>query len=296
MDGFNVTRSIREHPVHCEMPIILCTALDGRADRLRGVEAGANDFISKPVDKTELRVRMTALLQMKDAQDRIMRYQAQLDEMVEVRTHDLQQAPNEVTAAQFDTVHLLAMAAESRDEQTAFHLERVALYCTVLSRALGLPEEPTDMLYHASTLHDVGKFGIPEAILFKTGALSPAERLEMQEHAKIGGNLLGHSSSPLLQAGAAIALTHHERWNGTGYPRGLAGEDIPLVGRICAIADVFDALTSVRSYKPAYTLEATRNMMCRAKGSHFDPELLDLFMEHFDEAVEIWERYQPKAE
>ncbi len=285
MDGFAVTRAIRAHPTCADVPVILCTALDSRADRLCGVEAGANDFISKPIDKTELRVRISSLLQMKDAQDALRCYQAELERTVARRTQELQDAHR-------DTIRRLALAAEYRDGHTAAHLERVGHYCVLLGGLLGQSEEQRDLLYHGSTMHDVGKIGIPDAILLKPDVLSAEERTAMQEHTRIGAKLLGGSSSPLLQAGELIALAHHEHWDGSGYPCGLAGDAIPLWGRICAIADVFDALTSARPYKPAYSLEETRTLMCQARGTHFDPEILDLFLDHFSEIAQIWGQYR----
>jgi len=306
MDGFAVTRAIRAHPTCSNVPVIICTALDSRADRLSGVEAGANDFISKPIDKTELRVRLSSLLQMKDAQDALRCYQAELEKTVARQTQGLQDALEEVKAAHCqtlrahqltqeahrDTVRRLALAAEYRDGYTAAHLERVGHYCTLLGRLLGQPEEQIDLLYHGSTMHDVGKIGIPDSILLKPDVLSPEERRAMQEHTRIGAKLLGGSRSPLMQAGERIALTHHERWDGGGYPCGLAGDAIPIWGRICAIADVFDALTTTRPYKPAYSLEETRTRMCQARGTQFDPALLDLFLDHFSEITHIWEQHR----
>ncbi len=288
MDGFAVTRAIRAHPTCANVPIILCTALESRVDRLCGVEAGANDFISKPIDKMELRVRMRSLLQMKDAQDALRCHLAELEETVARRTQELQAALEEVGGSHRDTVRRLALAAEYRDGHTAAHLERVGHYCALMGRLLGQPEEQIDLLYHGSTMHDVGKIGIPDAILLKPDVLSPEERIAMQEHTRIGAKLLGGSQSPLLQAGELIAFTHHERWDGDGYPCGLAGDAIPLWGRICAIADVFDALTSTRPYKPAYTLKETHALMCQARGTQFDPVLLDLFLDHFSEIAQIW--------
>lgn len=299
MDGFQVAQAIRAHPQCGRVPIIMVTALSSRQDRLCAVEAGANDFITKPIDRVELRVRTDSLLRMKCAQDAVERYQRDLEEIVETRTQALRdaltvaaQAQREAHAAHLDTVHRLAVAAEYRDGYTSAHLHRVSLYCTVLGRAAGLSEDEVETLFHASVMHDVGKIGVPDAILLKPGRLTTDEFDLMKQHTLIGTRILSGSTSPLLQAGETIALSHHERWDGSGYPGGLSGEDIPLAGRICAIADVFDALTSARPYKPAFPLERAFALMREGRGIHFDPHLLDLFLEHHDTIVAIWEQGQ----
>ena len=253
MNGFEVCAAIREGHACSDVPIIMVTALSGNQDRLRAVEVGANDFIAKPIDKTELRVRTDSMLRMKDARDQVKRYQGELEEMVRVRTQalelaleNLRELQKATTAAHLETVHCLSYAAEYKDEDTAMHILRMSHYSALIAKRLGRPRNEVELLLHASPMHDVGKIGIPDAILLKPGKLDAREWEIMKQHTVIGERILGDSSAELLQLGSLIAISHHERWDGSGYPNGLAGEDIPLCGRICAIADVFDALTSKR--------------------------------------------------
>jgi putative two-component system response regulator len=298
MDGFEVARRIRDDPQHGDLPIMMVTALSEKEHRLRAVEAGANDFIAKPVDRTELRVRTTSLLKMKAAQDAMKRHQAELEQVVDRRTSDLRLALREVAdaqqrthAAHLDTIQRLALAAECRDGQTAAHVYRVGHYCAVLARALGLGPDEVEIVRHASLMHDVGKLGTPDSILLKNGPLTPDERAVMQQHTLIGARILQGAASELLQAGETIVLTHHEKWDGSGYPKGLAGDAIPLYGRICAVADVFDALISKRPYKEAFPNERAYEMMQAGRGRHFDPSILELFFEHLDEITAIQDRF-----
>lgn len=302
MDGFEVARRMREHPTWGDTPIVMVTALSSKEDRLRAVQAGANDFITKPVDRTELRVRVASLLKMKAAQDALKRHREELEVMVAERTVDLRRALQDVVVEQekthrahLDTIQRLALAAEYRDGHTAAHIHRVAHYCVVLARALGLPSDQVETIHLASPMHDVGKLGIPDAILLKPGALTELERAVMQEHARIGARILSDSESTLLQAGEVIALSHHEKWDGSGYPNGLAGEAIPIEGRICAVADVFDALTSRRPYKEAFPNAEAYEIMRSGRGSHFDAQILELFFANLDDIVAIQQRFQDRA-
>ena len=298
MDGFELTCRIRAQDKNGDVPIIMVTALNSREDRLKAVEAGANDFITKPVDRYELQVRTESLLKMKAAQDAVKNHQSDLEHIVASRTADLQNAMNEVVLgrqqiyeAQLDTIHRLALAAEHRDEHTASHIHRVSHYCGLLAWALDLSADETEHLQQGSIMHDVGKIGVPDSILLKEGRLSNAEREVMQQHTIIGADILRGSSSKLLQIGEIIALTHHERWDGTGYPQGLKGEQIPLHGRICAVADVYDALTSQRPYKKAFARHEARQILCQGYGTHFDPQILDLFLANFEVVEVIQDRY-----
>ncbi len=298
MDGFTVAKKIRERKDGADVPIIMVTALAGKQDRLMAVEAGANDFIAKPIDLTELRVRMGSLLRMKQSQDEVKRYQAELEEMVAVRTsalrlalENLEESQKTILAAHRETIHRLAAAAEFKDAETADHIARMSRYCAALANWLGLHADEVELVEQASPMHDIGKIGIPDSILLKPGKLTPEEWKTMQKHTLYGARILGSSSFELLRAGEIIALSHHERWDGSGYPQGLAGEDIPLFGRICAVADVFDALTSRRPYKEAFSIETSLEIMRAGRGSHFDPRILDLFLERFDDILAIKARY-----
>lgn len=190
-----------------------------------------------------------------------------------------------------DTINRLCQAAEYRDDETGYHVLRISKYCEVLSRAAGLSEEETWLLSKASPLHDIGKIGIPDSILLKPGRLTPEEFEVMKKHAEIGGHILKNANSRVLQVAETVANSHHEKWDGSGYPRGLAGEEIPLMGRITAVADVFDALTMKRCYKPAFTLEASVNIITEGRGKHFDPRMVDIFLERLPEFVAIQKEY-----
>jgi putative two-component system response regulator len=298
MDGFQVVTQIRNHPQLFDLPIIMVTALDDRVHRLRAVEVGANDFIGKPVDMTELRTRCKSMLQMKFAQDNVKRYQNQLEKMVDERTRQLHRALNEMSLAQkqtyeahLDTINRLVLAAEFRDGNTAVHLHHISSYSVLIAESVGLPATEQEILRIATPMHDVGKIGIPDQILLKPGRLTPQEWVVMKEHTLIGAKILADSPSELLQAGHIIALSHHEHWDGKGYPYGKKGSEIPLWGRITAIADVFDALTSERPYKRAMTMQDAIELMRSGMGTHFDPNLLMAFLDRQTEIKKIYQSY-----
>lgn len=301
MDGFEVVRCMRADQNLKDIPVIMITALTGREDRLTAVEAGANDFIAKPIDKTELRVRMESLLRLKDSQDELKRYQAQLETMVSQRTEalrlaieNLQQMQHSILATQLDTIFRLSAAAEYKDEDTAQHIKRMSEYSALLAAKIGLPKHDVELLRQASPMHDIGKMGIPDAILLKPGKLTPEEWEVMKTHCVIGRNILKNSDSELLQVAEMVAFSHHERFDGSGYPLGLKGEDIPLFGRICALADVFDALTSERPYKKAFSNEKALAIMReeQERGMHFDPKIFTLFVDNLGEFLDIQMRFR----
>lgn len=294
MDGFEVTSRIRYEYDHASLPIIVVSGLGERDDRVRALELGANDFVTKPIDPLELRVRMRTLLEMKAAGDALRRQQAHLEERVEERTRALRQALDDLVeatrrteAAHRDTLYRLALAAEFKDEDTAAHLQRISSYCRLLGEKLRLAPGEIEVLTLAAPMHDVGKIGVPDSVLLKPGRLDDDEWVLMRQHPLIGGRLLANSGSRLLQMGEVIALHHHEKWDGSGYPHGRSGEDIHIWGRICAVADVFDALTSVRPYKRALTVEEAVGVMREGRGAHFDPHVLDLFLDHLPEVRTI---------
>lgn len=299
MDGFTVARKVREGGEAFDVPIIMVTALNSKEDRLAAVEAGANDFVAKPIDRVELRVRIASLLRAKEGQDAIKRHKAILQTTVDERTQELRSAITKISDAEkkaqeakLDTVRRLAIAAEYRDDNTAAHIYRVGQYCALLGVLLGMGEADVNCLYHASLLHDVGKIGVPDSILLKPGSLTQEDRATMEQHTLIGKRILSDSPSDIISMGEVIAYTHHEKWDGTGYPNGLAGEEIPLYGRICAVADVFDALTTRRPYKEAFSLERAVEIMAAGRGSHFDPAILDLFLNNINLVADIQRRYQ----
>lgn len=284
LGGYEVIRRVRREPDVGDIPIVMVTSLGMREERIRAIEAGANDFITKPVDITELKVRLASLLKMKENQDLIKRHQAELEHKVDQRTKDLRVALEEMARAQrrtyeahLDTIHRLVVAAEYKDEDTAAHIKRMSQYSAIIAKGFGLPPDEMDILLHASSMHDVGKIGIPDSVLLKPAKLDPPEWEKMKEHTVIGSRILAGSNSDLLQMGEIIALTHHERWDGTGYPKGLKGKEIPVYGRICAVADVFDALTSKRPYKRQLENEEAYRILEEGRGTHFDPRVLDMF-------------------
>ncbi|HEV3093056.1 MAG TPA: HD domain-containing phosphohydrolase [Solirubrobacteraceae bacterium] len=244
--------------------------------------AGVGALLADGPIFTALGALLLALLALltgwKLGEHRRLALQAELDE----RGDDLRRALSELEIAQAETVRRLSMAVEFRDEDTGAHIERIGRFSTLLARAVGMSLEFCRRISHAAPLHDVGKVAIPDAILLKPGSLTPEERAIVETHAEEGHRLLRGSSSSILDMGAAIALSHHERWDGGGYPRGLAAEKIPIEGRIVAIADVFDALTSHRVYRDAFSVEQAREMMLAESGKHFDPVLLQTFMEVLD--------------
>lgn len=301
LDGFDVCRRIRQDPAGKDVPVIMVTSLETREHRLHAVQAGANDFIAKPVDETELRIRSTSLLKLKEAQDELKRYHSHLEEMCENRTASLRTALETVAEAQrlayqaqLETVERLAILAEYKDKVTSRHIQRMSEYCAVIARGLKLPAEEVELILHASRMHDVGKIAVPESILCKPSSLDPQEWTVMQQHSAIGSAILDNSTSEILQAGRVMALYHHERWDGSGYPSGIAGPDIPLWGRICAVGDVFDAVTSERPYKPAFPNEEALDILRHGRGKHFDPIVVDAFFECLDDILAIQVKFKDR--
>jgi putative two-component system response regulator len=246
----------------------------------------------------EVEVRVASLLRIKEAQDAAKAPEvAAASEIADLRQslRKMSEERDQAERAQLETIQRLALAAECKDENTANHIKRMSRYCEVLARNLKLPQKEQEIIYYASPMHDVGKAGIPDAILLKPAKLSPEEWTIMKQHTEIGGRILGGSGSELLQAGKLIALSHHEKWDGTGYPNGLAGEAIPLQGRICAVADVFDALTSKRPYREPLRNDKALQIMREGKGTHFDAHLLSLFLDTIKE-MEAIQRLHPDAE
>jgi len=298
IDGFETARRIRKESSFPDIPICMVTVLSDKEERLRAVEAGANDFISKPVDKTELRVRTASLLRAKEAQDTIKRYLARLEAGIAELRQSLERtkkAREKTHEAHLETIERLAIAAEHRDHDSAYHVRRMSHYCELIARKLNLPAAEYEVILHGSSMHDIGKIGIVDRILFKKGKLGEEERDIMKRHPLIGARILGDATSELLRAGGVFALAHHEKWDGSGYPHGRAGENIPLWGRIAAIADVFDALTSRRHYKEPFPNDEAFRIMHEGRGTHFDPKLLDLFLGSTDEIEAIQDKYRDPA-
>ncbi|MCA9092318.1 MAG: response regulator [Planctomycetaceae bacterium] len=292
VNGLEILRDLRADPNGKFIPVLILTASIDRKTRVRALELGATDFLGKPVDVAELAPRVRTALIAKHHQDELSTYATRLEAAVLERTAELQTSRQEV-------IECLARAADYRDNDTGRHVLRVGRYAGIVARHLGWDERSVQLLEQAAPLHDIGKIGIPDNILLKPGKLTPEEFSKMQEHSKIGLHILISSiasssiaetsmelpqrtywkQSPILEAAATIALTHHERWDGTGYPQGLAGEAIPMVGRIVSVVDVFDALSSARPYKPAFPLEKCFEILNEGRGTQFDPQVLDAFFE-----------------
>jgi len=291
MDGFEVTRRIRQDDKNRLLPIILVTALRETEDRVKGIEAGCDDFLSKPVDKMELLARVRSLLKVKAYNDLMSNYRKELESEVARRTQELQRAFERIKAASLDTIYRLSMAAEYKDEDTGAHIRRVSRYSAAVARRMGLDDSTIEAILYAAPMHDLGKIGIPDLILVKPAKLDPAEWEIMKQHTVIGAKILTGSDAEFIRLGETIAQHHHEKWDGSGYPNGLKGEEIPIAARITAIADVFDALTSKRRYKEPFSVEKSLAIIREGRGSHFDPDVVDAFFAIQDEILTIKEQY-----
>lgn len=266
----------------------------------RALDMGAYGYIIKPFKHNEVVINVGNALRRQRLEQDNAQHRDQLEEKVKERTNDLWSAVTQLEQAQEDlershseTIRRLAIAAEFRDEETGRHVARMSLYCELLAGSAGYDSHASASIRAASQMHDVGKIGVPDSILLKPLGLTAEEQAVMQRHAEIGHKILGGSDSPLLDLAATIAWTHHEKFDGNGYPRGLSGTEIPIEGRIAAICDVFDALTTNRVYRRAYPVGAAVEMMKDARGEHFDPKLLDLFLEHLPEVLDIRDRHDP---
>jgi putative two-component system response regulator len=282
LDGIAVLKALRNmHPEQlAKTPVLVLTGEGNKEKKLEVLALGARDFLSKPFDPVELAIRVRGNLEVKALMSRITRHSEELDLKVQQRTAELEKAKVEI-------INRLMAAAEYRDDDTGQHIQRMSHYAYLVARALKLPESECEAILRASPMHDIGKIGIPDAILLKPGKLTPEEWQIMMSHTTIGGQLLSNSSSELLQLAESIALTHHEKWNGMGYPRGLKGEEIPLPGRIVAVCDVFDALTSERPYKKAWEVERALEVLRADSGTHFDPQCVEAFFQVLPDIMEV---------
>ncbi|WP_404400973.1 response regulator [Idiomarina seosinensis] len=289
LDGYQVIEKLQALKDDLLPPIVMLTAQHGKDFLLRALAAGARDYISKPFDRNELIMRVRNLLDAQVAHRMLHNQKSLLETMVAERTEELHRTRLQV-------VQRLGMAAEYKDEETGFHILRMSHICALLARAIGWNEQQCDLILNASPMHDIGKIGIPDVILLKPGRLDSVEWETMKTHAEIGAKLLATDGSALMDMAREIALTHHEKWDGSGYPNGLAGEEIPIAGRIAALADVFDALTSERPYKKAWTMEAAVQLISENRGKHFDPQLVDVFLKELPAIASIREQFaEPQA-
>ena len=286
MDGFEVARRLRASEQTRSVPIVMVSALDDHESRITGLAAGADDFLTRPVDRIELKVRLQNLLRIKRYQDQLAAHNAILERKVELRTTELERSNRE-------TIHTLIRASAHRDDESGAHVKRIGLYTAHLAQRLGLDAQFCAAISFASQLHDIGKIGISERILEKPGELDKDEWEEMKTHTEIGAEMLGLNSSPYLAMAADIARSHHEHWDGSGYPRGLKGDASPLAARITLLCDTYDVLRSRRSYKSEMGhSEASSKILvgdAKSRPEHFDPAILAAFKTNVADFRDIFE-------
>ena len=286
LDGHSVLEQLRSEVEPGNLPpVIVLTAQAGREHVHRSLAAGARDFVSKPFDRLELLMRVRNLLEAHWAQQLLRDKEAALETMVQMRTRALEDT-------RLDLLRRLGVAAEYRDNETGMHLARMSQYSQTLARSMGWSHQACELILHASPMHDVGKIGIPDAILLKPGKLTPDEWEVMKRHTLIAGQILQGNDCEVILMARDIAMHHHEKWDGSGYPHGLSGEAIPAVARIVAVADVFDALTSSRPYKSAWSIDDAVAFIKGQSGVHFDPVVVDHFLQCLPEIEAIKERLQ----
>lgn len=279
MDGLQILKIIREQTgAENYLPVLMLSADVTSEMKQQGLQAGVNDFVTKPFDRSEVILRIQNLLKTRQLHIQIQQHKMTLEERIRERTEELQKA-------QLEILQLLGRAAEYRDDMTGQHTLRVGRLSGLIASYLGFSEQYVDMIGLAAPLHDIGKIGIPDNLLLKPGQFEPSEYERMKTHTLIGADILDGSSFAVLKMAGVIARWHHEKWNGTGYPDGLKGEEIPIEARIVAIADFYDALTHERPYKNAWTPQETITEIKKQSGSHFDPRIVDAFVQLHSEGI-----------
>lgn len=289
LDGFEVMEYLRKDNKKAEIPIIVLTALTDSDTCHRALEQGARDFLTKPFKHIEALIRIRNALETHLLYKRVRSNNEQLEERIKERT-------DEIYETRLKIIRRLSRAAEFRDNETGMHIIRMSRYSMSLARAIGMSEKECKIILNASPLHDIGKIGIPDRILLKPGKLNKDEWEIMKSHTLIGLRILEGDDCELLDAARTIAMTHHEKWDGSGYPNGLAGEDIPIMGRVVAVCDVFDALISERPYKKAWSVDDALELLEKEKGKHFDARLVDCFLGITPELLEIKAKYSEARE
>lgn len=295
-----VTSVVMNHP---DTATLMCTGVDDADLARTAIEIGAYGYIVKPFEQNEIVIAVLNALRRRELEIENRHHREHLEEMVKARTTelwtamtDLERAEKEIRVSREETVERLSIAAEFKDSETAAHIRRMSLYCSMLAERLGEDGTRCEEIRLASQMHDVGKIGVPDQILSKPGPLTAEEWVIMKQHAAIGYRILSNSSSALLNLAAMIALTHHERMDGTGYPRGLVEDEIPFEGRIAAVADVFDAMTTNRVYRPGLPMGEALEFMREGRGDHFDPKILDVFLDSVDRVLGIREMHAENPE
>jgi len=284
MSGFEVLRRLDEISGDDYLPVLVLTAQTDVETKIKALELGAKDFVTKPFLKQEVQLRIANMLKIRNAYNQERRLNQILETRVIERTA-------EVVDTQFEIIRRLARAGEYRDNETGMHVIRVGKSTQLLARSLGYSDEFSELAMHASTMHDVGKIGVPDRVLLKAGRLEAEEWGYMRSHAEIGGNILDGHTADVMEMAKIIAVSHHEKWDGSGYPYGLKGDAIPVEGRIAAICDVFDALTSRRPYKEAWTVERAAAEIREGSGTHFDPAFVPKFLDILPQVVKLRDSY-----
>ncbi|USF86159.1 response regulator [Candidatus Endoriftia persephonae] len=280
MDGVEFIQWLRKIPSCSDVPVVIITCVEDKSIRYKALESGATDFLAKPIDHPECRTRCKNLLTMRRQQQIIKDRACWLEKEVKETTRELERREKE-------TIFRLAKAGEFRDEDTGNHILRISRYSALIAEEIGLSQEQQELIRHSAPMHDLGKIAIPDHILLKPGKLTPEEWDVMKRHSEYGHSILKDSPSSYLQTGAIIALHHHERFDGSGYPMGLRGFSIPLEARIVAVADVFDALVSKRPYKPAWSKSEALEYLAHERGRHFDPDCADAFLRRLGDISDI---------
>jgi len=288
MDGLKFISAFRALHGRDEVPILMVTANDQKDVRYDALLGGANDFLTKPIDRIEFSARARNMLSLRTGQKFLADRAQHLAALVDEQTREIRDREKEL-------IFRMSRAAEFRDPETGAHIQRMAHYSQAIAIGLGLERAAQQLILEAAPMHDVGKIGIPDYILLKPGKLTVEEFEVMKGHARLGYELLKESRSDILRAGAQIALTHHEKYDGTGYPRHLKGNDIPVFGRIVAVADVFDALTSERPYKKAWSLEDACRFLEDGRGKHFDPLCVEALLAEWNRVLDIRQRFQDEV-
>lgn len=289
LDGFGVMEQLKQHHPDAIPPILVLTGEHEQQIRVQALESGARDFLTKPFHRQELLARVANLIEVHMHAMRVKEDNDILENLIQIRTNELEQTRLEI-------IRRLGHAAEYRDNETGMHIIRMSKTSELIAREIGLNDHQCCLLLHASPMHDIGKIGIPDSILLKPGKLTSDEWEIMKTHTTIGTDILSGSKTELLTAASIIAGTHHEQWDGSGYPNGLSGEEIPLFGRIVSIADVFDALTSERPYKKAWSVDAAMEYIQNQSGKQFEPELVKAFMSVIPQAMKISQEYPDSRE
>jgi putative two-component system response regulator len=282
MDGFAVMVQLSLLSSDDYLPLLVLTA-EEESVRFKALQNGAKDFLCKPYEHLDVLLKSRNIIEVRLLYNQIKKQNLSLDQQINDRI-------KEIRDTRLEVIKRLAVAAELRDAGTGKHIYRMSHYCQLLAMAIGFTKEQGELLLTTSPLHDIGKIAIPDSILLKPSSLEPQEFEIIKTHTTLGAKMLSGSDSVFLKMAENIALNHHEKWDGTGYPHGIKGEDIPLVGRICAIADVFDALSSARPYKQAWSFEKTMEEINRLKGNHFDPRLVEAFLDITKDIKAVYEK------